>query len=171
MNVPPPPHTSLRESAVQDERFWAKTRAEGECIVYTGHRDRQGYGKVMRKAVSPYPVLAHRYAWYLAHGPFGDGLVIRHTCDNPPCVNPDHLRDGTQADNIADRQARGRHRPGRLLGEAHPAHRLTEAEVRAIRVMYQTWGWTIQEIADFHRVHYSTIQRITSGRGWRHTAA
>ena len=52
---------------------------------------------------------AHRVAWELAYGcSIGEGLVIRHTCDNPPCVRPDHLLEGTVADNARDARERGR---------------------------------------------------------------
>lgn len=53
-------------------------------------------------------VYAHRYAWVLANGPIAPGLVVCHTCDNPPCINVDHLFIGTQADNVRDMYAKGR---------------------------------------------------------------
>lgn len=123
--------------AVADSRFAARTTTgAGGCRIWTGYRDRQGYGLVMRVAISKSPLLAHRYAWSLINGPIPDRQVVRHSCDNPPCVNPGHLQLGTQADNIDDRQRRGRHRPGRLYGEAHPAHKLTAENVAEIRRLY-----------------------------------
>jgi len=75
------------------------------CIEFEGTRSRQGYG------VLPKPVhgsrLAHRAVLAAKLGRPVEG-VSRHTCDNPPCVNPDHLIEGTQADNVADAVRRGR---------------------------------------------------------------
>ena len=75
----------------------------GECHVWRGKTNGFGYG-MMRG------LRAHRVAWELAHGGIPDGLVVRHlVCDNPPCVNVDHLALGTQTDNMADMMAHGRH--------------------------------------------------------------
>jgi len=154
-------------SAVSDLAFWEKTKVEGECLVFTGYRDRQGYGSVFRKFVAPSPLLAHRYAFYLANGPIAEGVVIRHTCDNPPCVLPAHLLSGTQADNIADRQARGRHRPGHLHGEDHPGHKLTNEDVLEIRVARRN-GYSNRELATFYGVSRRTIWMAATGQTWKH---
>lgn len=154
-------------SAVEDARFWEKTREDGDCLVWTGYRDRQGYGSVMRQAVSPSPIPAHRFAYYLLHGSVPPGVVIRHRCDNPPCVLPDHLLLGSQLDNIADRQARGRHRPGRLNGEAHPAHKLNAAQVMEMRRRFRS-GTRLAVIARDYPVRYSTAWQIVHGELWSH---
>jgi len=152
-------------SAVSDPRFWERTRREGECLVWTGYRDRQGYGTLIRKAIAPSPMLAHRYAFLLTHGEVPDGAVIRHSCDNPPCVEPTHLLIGTQADNIADRQARGRHRPGRLLGEAHPQHKLTATALAEIREQYLR-GDSLDLIGARYGVSKTTVYNALRGKNW-----
>lgn len=84
------------------------------CWEWTATRNRQGYG-VVGLAIKGRPagVPAHRLQWMHRQGEIPDGHVVMHTCDNPACINPDHLRLGTQADNLADMRAKGRanHRP------------------------------------------------------------
>ena len=58
---------------------------------------------------------AHRVSYEMANGPIPDGLIIRHKCDNPNCVNPKHLESGTQKDNMLDASFRGRINPKSLL--------------------------------------------------------
>lgn len=78
---------------------------ETECIPWSGALFRDGYG---RKYLKGRYLLAHRWAWEQANGPIPDGLVVRHKCDNPSCVNPDHLELGSQGDNVRDAVERGR---------------------------------------------------------------
>lgn len=147
-----------------DDRFWAKVTKGDGCWLWTGYRDRQGYGHLMRDGTNH---LAHRYAFALVNGePTG---VIRHTCDTPACVRPEHLLDGTQAQNIADRQARGRHRPGRMVGEDHPMHKLTVAQVTEARQLRAS-GVRIGPIAATYGVSYQWMQRILTGKTWKHVA-
>ena len=73
-----------------------------ECIEWDGPRTQKGYGWVRRH------VYAHRDAWAKAHGPIPKGLEVRHKCDNPPCINIEHLEIGTRADNMRDMMERGR---------------------------------------------------------------
>ncbi len=90
------------------ERFYAKvskTPTERGCLEWTGYHNRLGYGyfKVGKKNIG-----AHRIAWEIVNGPIPAGLVIRHMCHNPQCVNPAHLRLGSQADNVRDMMSSGR---------------------------------------------------------------
>lgn len=74
---------------------------------------------------------AHRISWELHRGPIPKGLCVLHTCDNPPCVNPDHLWLGTMVENNADRDNKGRFIT--LRGEAIGTSKLTEQDVIEIR--------------------------------------
>lgn len=110
-------------------RFWAKVAVgrPTQCWPWRGGAGDGGYG---RFKISGKLVLAHHIAWELANGPLPDsdgyhGSVIRHSCDNPPCCNWRHLRNGTQLENVQDMVAKGRH------GVA-PSRKLTSEQIAAI---------------------------------------
>ncbi len=92
---------------MQDERFQAKLERQGDCLVYNGCVNEDGYGRLVRVATGNWA--AHRYAWYLKHGPIPVDKKVLHTCDNPPCCNVDHLFLGTQKDNVVDMARKNRH--------------------------------------------------------------
>jgi hypothetical protein len=88
------------------------------CHLWTGFRDPKGYGLMTVNGVVR---AAHRVAWERANGPIPQGMIVMHTCDNPPCCNPKHLKLGTQAENVRDRIEKGRGRGARALDlEKHP---------------------------------------------------
>lgn len=94
------------------ERFALKTKVMPTgCIEWTGHVGEWGYGQTSYKG-EKYNV--HRLAWILHFGEIAEGLNVCHKCDNPPCVNIDHLFLGTQKDNIDDAIAKGRFDPERI---------------------------------------------------------
>jgi len=77
-------------------RFCNKVAQDGQCWVWTGARSAKGYGRVTIRNKHQFP---HRVIYEYVHGPIPDGMQIDHTCHNPSCVNPDHLRVGTQKQN------------------------------------------------------------------------
>ena len=79
------------------------------CWPWEMSRNPQGYGKVK---AGQRDIRAHRLSYELHHGPVPAGMVVRHTCDNPPCCNPKHLLLGTHKDNTQDMIRRGRHLEG-----------------------------------------------------------
>jgi len=99
------------------------------CKEWTGGKDKKGYGRTGPKLGGE--VLAHRMSYILAHGPIPEGLHVLHKCDNPPCVNPDHLYVGTNDDNVRDRHERSRWACQR--GEQNPRAKLTDDDIRSIR--------------------------------------
>lgn len=94
-------------SASDIKRFWARVVKTDGCWVWAGNTNTGGYGNLMIAAMRR-PVMAHRLAYTITRGEIPAGMCVLHSCDNPPCVDPDHLRIGTQKDNMADRSERGR---------------------------------------------------------------
>lgn len=94
------------------DRFWSKVAKRGpdECWPWTGATNQRGYGRIKYDGRFH---MAHRLAWSFHHErPIPAGLLACHSCDNPGCVNPKHIWLGTDADNMADKVAKGRHRSG-----------------------------------------------------------
>ncbi len=137
------------------ERLWAKVEKHlGDgCWLFTGYRDPAGYGYI---GVDGRVVLAHRLAWELTHGPIPEGLDVLHTCDNPPCVRSSHLFLGTDADNAADKVAKGRQ-----------AAKLTGLHVGEI-LRRRAAGETGVAIAAAFGIAQSTVSEIVTGRTWAH---
>jgi hypothetical protein len=115
-----------------EDKFWRYVKRTPGCWEWTGHRDSKGYGRVQAGRKKPMP--AHRASYLINVGPIpeNDGeWCVCHRCDNPPCVNPAHLFLGRDADNTADKVAKGRHAHGPKLSEAlRRAHAKAVAEGR-----------------------------------------
>jgi hypothetical protein len=103
------------------KRFWDKVNKTDDCWIWTGSIDRCGYGHIR---VEDKIWQAHRYSLVL-HGRDPAGYVAMHSCDNPACVNPDHLSLGTQADNMRDMHNKGRY--------VKPVGKLSDTDVRLVR--------------------------------------
>src|SRR6187455_1405138 len=110
--------------------LWAGYRVNPDtnCWEWTGHKLPKGYGRIGKDGKL---YQTHRLAYELARGPIPQGMHVCHHCDNPSCINPDHLFVGTNADNHADKIAKDRQAKPRGIKNA--AAKLNEADVRAIR--------------------------------------
>jgi len=147
-----------------DERFWEKVNKDGkeECWDWTAYKTADGYGRmggIGRKILT-----AHRVSWELHNGPIPGEMCVCHSCDNPACVNPDHLWLGTHQDNMADRDEKGRHTP--TSGERNRHAKLTENQVMAIRSEYPGTGQA--ELAEKYGVRRKTISKIICRELWAH---
>lgn len=150
------------------QHFWARVDIKGknDCWEFIGSH-RGGYGNIVLENKM---WATHRLAWYLIYGeiPINNttqhGSVIRHSCDNPGCCNPNHLRIGTQLDNVNDRTARGRSSRHSQKGESHGGSKLTESDVRAIRISTDT----NRNLSMKYGVSRSRISAIKLRGSWSH---
>lgn len=147
-------------------RFWKKVAVRGrdDCWEWQGVRFSNGYGCIVIK--NHQRAMTHRVAYELAYGPIPEGMHILHSCDNPPCCNPAHLRTGTAQENYQDARLRGRTNPPR--GTRSGKAKLTEANVKEIRDIYSLGGIAMREIARQYGVSYSTIHGIICRSHWKH---
>lgn len=139
-------------------RFWPKLRIginPGECWLWIASRDRLGYGNF---SLRPYRVTkAHRAMWLLCFGLIPDGLEVCHKCDNPPCVNPEHLFLGTHAENGLDMARKGR-------ASTHN-RKLKPSDVREVRALFGA-GVKQAVLAARFGVSTSNISTIVTRRSW-----
>lgn len=141
--------------------FVSKHHAQG-CWDWVGNKHKQGYGKIsfMGKAT-----LAHRISYELFVGPIPKKMMVCHTCDNPSCVNPDHLFTGRAIDNMHDKINKGRHK-GASKGEDHHNSKLTDSDIQMIRESEKTQYELAQELG----VSQSHICQIRRYQRWQHVA-
>jgi len=157
-------------TAPRAKLFWPKVDKDGPihpydpelgpCWLWTGARNPRGYGLLGSTGKGRRRVFTHRWALEDALGrPLADGLLALHSCDNPPCCNPAHLREGTYQGNAADAAARGR------MGST--GRKLTAETVLAIRNLRAN-GETYTSLASRFGVQPETIRTIVLGLSWRH---
>lgn len=147
------------------DRFWQRV-IKGDpdaCWEWQGARRASGYG-VISVGGRKLPILVASRIMAVWEGHDIAGLIVMHTCDNPPCVNPKHLVPGTTAQNLEDMRRKNRHRPQR--GENHRAANLTNEQVISIRQLLAE-GNESAEISRMLGVPYYSVYDIASGKKWR----
>ena len=132
------------------------------CHEFEGRKDSHGYGQLKDKGKT---VLVHRWIWQRKNGPTDQQVL--HKCDNPGCVNLDHLFIGTHKDNMADMAAKGRTNPPRGYAHKRPMAKLTNEKVVEIKALLAR-GYKQSDIAKDFQVSRNIICDIANGHTWRH---
>lgn len=175
------------------ERFWGKVNIKGEheCWEWLAACSGDGYGtiKIGSKVYG-----AHRLSYILSTGEDIESFQVLHKCDNPICVNPSHLFKGTHADNMADRNAKGRQAKGessgpRLYpwrmarginnghytmpektprGERHKLAKITSKDVEEIRSLYAKKKLSQTQIGVMYGITQMNVSRIILRKTWAH---
>lgn len=152
------------KSKSSEELFWEKVDRTGDCWIWLGYRNNDGYGRL---TINNKQYWAHRISYEMAYGKIEDqSLEVCHSCDNSACVNPDHLHLGTHKENMEEAVLRNRFTK-RARGESHPNSKLTESDVRLIREEYNK-GAGINYLARKFGVSKTPISQIVKGKTWRH---
>lgn len=168
-------------NAIEKQRFEQKTKqADSGCIEWIGSVKPDGYGNAWHNGSN---IPAHRLSWILHHGQIPHGMFVCHKCDNPRCVNVDHLFVGTHTDNMRDMFAKGRSRwqksspsgrkPYAKKSIDHASRygsSLDESSVAEIKRLIAK-KTMIKEVASMFGVSRPCISAIKAGRRWAHVPA
>ena len=139
------------------ERFWGKVLViPGKCWEWCGSC--RGGGEYGQMSIDNKMYRAHRIAWLIEHGCWPAQCVLHH-CDNPTCVNPDHLYDGTLQQNAIDRSNRG---------PLHVNKKLKPQQVLEVKELLSSGTLMQKEIADQFGVSPGAISHINNGSTWSH---
>lgn len=131
------------------------------CLEYTGCRDTDGYGDI---TVDGKGWGTHQYTWTKLFGDIPKGMCVCHSCDNPPCVNPEHLWLGTLQDNVRDMDRKGRRAPF-PRGEKNHQSKLTSEQVAEMRSQYPRA--TLLDLSERYGISMAQVSRIVRNEHWR----
>lgn len=159
------------------EKFWAKIDKSpgygpnGDCWIWTGAISSGRYGRFSYRDENKKSTgaSAHRFAYCLDKNisvkDLSSDLLVCHTCDNPPCVNPAHLFLGTSQDNADDKMSKNR----QIKGSKHGNSKINENTVRIIKMLSVSGIWTYEELGIIcGGLNKSNIMRILRGDSWKH---
>lgn len=179
-------------SVFKTERFWSKVAIGDGCWLWLRARFDDGYG-AFRFDNRQYR--AHRFAWLETRGSLPSDMLVLHHCDTPLCVRPDHLFLGTPADNMADRDRKGRQARGERHGSrthpervprgerhgsrshpervphgsSHPSAKLSEDGVRFLRALFEE-GHSKKQLAKTFGITRWAVTMVVERRTWRSVA-
>lgn len=143
---------TLKLSTKHEQAFWSKVDKSGDCWTWTAYRNQNGYGQF---SIDGKLYLSHRVSYRIHNADCIENLVVRHTCDNPSCVNPDHLESGSHKDNMKDMVERNR----------SPHCVLSLETVREIKLRLEN-GETGKALSEEYSVSKSSISRIKLSKSY-----
>jgi len=152
------PHGSL------EDRFFSKVIKLDDCWMWAGNKRSNGYGAIQQGGRGSRTLSAHRVSYEIHKGEIPDGMVVMHSCDNPSCVNPDHLSVGTYKQNTHDMIAKGRKRTVAPKGTGNGKAKLNDDLVRYIRQSDKKAASIARELG----LSENCIRGVLSGRTWSH---
>jgi hypothetical protein len=136
-------------------KFWRLVDKSGDCWEWQSYKTWFGHGRFM---VNGHCRAAHRVSYTIMIGPIPKGKVLLHLCDNPGCVNPAHLRVGTQGENIRDAAGKGRLR--------NRGKKLNPPQVRKIRNLYRKGVYNQTELAKIFDLTVNSVCNIVNRKTW-----
>ena len=166
------PVKSFSPSLTEREKTWqrinAKIHKNGQgCWIWNGAKSSFGYGSISYQGKM---VAVHRLTYDLLKGPIPDNTILCHSCDNPSCVNPDHLSLGSHTTNSKDRTSKQRNKGFSdpiQRGEQHRNSRLKEGEVQLMRHLRSN-GVRLRMLAKIFICKTGTVSTIVNRKGWTH---
>jgi hypothetical protein len=171
-----PEHLFRKHASSTEERFWKFVKKTDSCWLWIGGTGNKGYGRMtltsnVNGKVSQHSKGASRISYELRFGSFDSSLYVCHKCDNPLCVNPDHLFLGTQKDNIIDMIKKGREAPSsskRRQGEKNGGSFLKEHQVLELRKMHASKNYSSKELMKKFKIKKSMYSNIVGRKSWTH---
>ncbi len=146
--------------------FWERVKITKDCWEWVGHIKKDGHGQLMINLKS---FSAHRLAWLLLRGDIPGGSCICHKCDNPKCVNPDHLYLGSKASNLQDMWDRNERSMKPQKGSLNNYAKLKEDDIKYIRQsLREARRGKGRFLAKLFNVHEATISYIKNNKTWTH---
>jgi hypothetical protein len=152
------PHVVLPRDLDDAGKFRLRYQESDGCWEWKGRKDVKGYGQFTSRDNGVKHKRAHRMAYELKHGSITDNLLVCHKCDNPGCVNPDHLFLGTDSDNMVDMVKKNRHVPGK-------GNKLSPEDVLMIR---NASNLTHSVLAEMFNTTRANIGMIVNRKTWKH---
>jgi hypothetical protein len=151
------------------ERFLARVEKTETCWLWTARTGTFGYGVMPEGGHAGRDLYAHRISYELFHGPIPEGLFVLHRCDNPRCVNPDHLFLGTADDNAKDAARKKRVPSGAQHHTQRPDHKQVKLDQQSVREIRQRYaeGATRPQLSKLYGVTVASIGNVVNGRTWR----
>ena len=155
-----------RSPAPLIDRFWRNIdkKSDNECWMWKAGVNSKGYGVLGEGGKGGKSLSAHRFSYELHHGEIPSNNVVMHICDNPSCVNPNHLTIGTSKDNTQDAVIKNRLKSVFISGENHILAKLNVSQVEYIKNNPDIKG---NQLAKMFNVSTSTISNIRNNKRWK----
>jgi hypothetical protein len=153
-------YKNYKITSKQFSSFHSKFIKTSNCWEWQKQRLPKGYGIF---SINCFQILAHRFSFFYHYGFLDKDLDVLHTCDNPSCVNPEHLFLGTNQDNVDDKVAKNRQRKG----EGIPSAKLGTSDILQIRELFRN-GANHGELAKMFNVTKGNVGMIVRKQTWKH---